>query len=528
MRDPNRSESSKTGVRLLATIGVVLLSVLGLGLLAVIPLDPDGLSYETLAPHRPARVAVIALSANGRINRNIGPEHELWHEAARLAHLDSEDVEVQALSEILRERFGSWVLPRQTVLSDEDLDALDAFLASGGGVVLSGNAGTVDDHGELRLIPPHERFFPGYRFEIVPKTRPTLQVGLRGPLVANLAPGRFFQVEPAHRALVARGDRGALFWSSDAGEPPDVPLLHGHHLHAPVVWLGLAPETIEDGNLSRVLLRNALVYTARRPLIELQTWPNGRAAAALISSEPATDKKAALLIRQIHRTHEVPLVDASKLRGCSAEGLDDEEVVNELSLRGCLFVASQSARSSAPEIPAILGSKVVLLPLLESTADDEDVSDPRSLIRRELNEYLRVERLGGLYSLTYDPAWIADPDGVEVIERLIGELAAHEVWFASGDELARWWLSRRKIRVDLALDQPGIASLSLRNDGGTTVRGVTVRVYLPPGSTRTRPMEPSLLFGPRNTLRVASDRSWVELVAQRLDPGQEVSYTLTF
>jgi hypothetical protein len=54
---------------------------------------------------------------------------------------------------------------------------------------------------------------------------------------------------------------------------------------------------------------------------------------------------------------------------------------------------------------------------------------------------------------------------------------------------------------------------------------VTARVYLPEGATTPR-LESGLFR--RARLRLATDRSWLELVARPLDPGREVSYTIRF
>ncbi len=526
MLETAQPRSQRPRWRYLAVLGALLVPVLGLGVLVAIPAEPEiGPVFGRATP--PAeRVAIVSLSANRRANRSAKAERALWEDAARASSLYAEQLEVTTLDDLRPSRFGVWVLPQQEVLSEADVAAIDAFLAAGGGIVLSGGSGARSAARQPHRLLPLERFFPEHRFEAVVRTGDELAVASRGPLVVDLAPGSRVPIEPARRALVARGDAGLRWQASGSGA-----LLHGRHRGAPIAWLGFSPERIRDPGKAATLLRNALRYASRRPSIELQAWPHGRAVAALIATDPVGRPEHVERIRKIHATRNVPLLNAALVRGCSNAGRDDPEALGALVAKGCRFAAVSDAPGSAPSVVESAGSGLVVLPRAARLGPVPQAASAgsarRQLLRRELGEYQRVKSLGGLYTLTYDADWIRAPQGPELIDALIGELASHEVWFASGDELASWWLQRRDVHADLLLDGPGTARLVVRNGGREAAHGVTTRVYLPPDSLSPVPDEPRI-FGRSRILRVATDRTWVELVTPVLDPGKEVLYTITF
>ena len=59
------------------------------------------------------------------------------------------------------------------------------------------------------------------------------------------------------------------------------------------------------------------------------------------------------------------------------------------------------------------------------------------------------------------------------------------------------------------------------------VERATARVYLPLGARAPTEVESSMLGG-RPLLYVASDRSWIDLVAPEIDPGEAVSYSFRY
>ena len=71
------------------------------------------------------------------------------------------------------------------------------------------------------------------------------------------------------------------------------------------------------------------------------------------------------------------------------------------------------------------------------------------------------------------------------------------------------------------------ARLLLENRGARQVSGATLRVYLPRGARVPSRVEYSGWLG-RPLLRVGSSRSWVDVIAGDLEPGESVSYSFRY
>lgn len=58
-----------------------------------------------------------------------------------------------------------------------------------------------------------------------------------------------------------------------------------------------------------------------------------------------------------------------------------------------------------------------------------------------LEEFRGIYRFGGLFTLTMHPQLIGRPGRILILERLIDEILRYpDVWFATGDEIARYWM----------------------------------------------------------------------------------------
>jgi hypothetical protein len=243
-----------------------------------------------------------------------------------------------------------------------------------------------------------------------------------------------------------------------------------------VAWLGFGPQRVRDRARGERLARNALRYASSQPAAEVRPWPDGRQAAALLASGPEP-AHAGLAVGDTGR---------------AAPRLLDSDGVPRIEL---------------PQPSTLVAG------LLDTTA----------ALKHLLRDYERIERVGGLYSVA-----LPDSDGrAELLELLKGELPQDRVWFARPEELASWWL--RRARVEVALEQQGDhrVEVRLRNGGPTRARGVTVRVYLPPGAYTPKAGRGER-FGARPRLRMAADRSWVDLIVADLAPRAAVAYLLSY
>ena len=85
----------------------------------------------------------------------------------------------------------------------------------------------------------------------------------------------------------------------------------------------------------------------------------------------------------------------------------------------------------------------------------------------------------------------------------------------------------RGVHAELEVVARDRVRVAFANPGSATARGVTARVYLPPGADTARVESgPRLRASP--LLRISADHTWIEVVERSLDPGAEVSYTIRF
>ena len=168
-----------------------------------------------------------------------------------------------------------------------------------------------------------------------------------------------------------------------------------------------------------------------------------------------------------------------------------EERYDEATLRawaaagGHYIFAANGARTAAPELFDLDGRLMVLF---GRVIDDDYYSivrmglhDVAGLTREYVQGYGKVRELGGLYILSYHSQILSQPALVPVLSTVAREIAADTVaWFASGEEVADWWVRRHQLRL-AATKGPGQGlTVTATNRSDATIAGVVVRVLLPP------------------------------------------------
>lgn len=455
--------------------GLVVLALLSLGL---VHKESGRDARERLAATPPRPILLVDLVSNreARQGRPLA-ELELWRAAAAGFGRPVEVFEGASLTELGARDHSVWILPSQARLAEADWAALDAFLASDGGVLLTGATGTHAEDGTEYERSLAERFFPGE--VIAPQRTPTtrLRVVGRSPLVAGFEPGAELEFGRRGRSL-STGSSGALDWRGDGGGAAG---LHGRHRGAPVVWLGFSVARLADPDVARRLASNALRYASREPLLELRPWPEGRPCAVLVDGDGVAETA------------------------------------------GEHFTTTDFGDRVLPEVVGEGAAASVTIPEPRPRSDAQGAA----LLRELLDGYELAERMGSVFSLRSERSWRAAAGREALFDSVGEELAVRGAWFARPEELAVWWLARAQVDARLEPIAPDTARVTFRNRGETTARGMTARIYVPAGANA-----PELLGRPwlsrRPLLRLATDHAWVELVARPLDPGAEVSYILRF
>jgi hypothetical protein len=416
-------------------------------------------------PERPARVAFVDLAAN-RAARGDAPPPGLarWRGAAERSGFELEVLVVADLYALDVDRYCSVVLPEQERISDEEWSGVRSLAREGLGIILTGAAGSRDGAGERRSAPLIEALIPGRLLSLQAPTPGALRVSQRGPLVAGFQPGALLEVH-APAGAYAVAAPGAVTWGAEGGpRPPGAAALFTSVLEGAPVVW----ISVGASAFADVLQGERLLGNALRFA--------AREPLAELRAWPGGTGVAALFA-----------VADSELSGLIAAGFRE------------------------PQLPAL----------------DESIRDPALLLGRLLAEFARVESEGGLYALAAGIPGLERPDRSDVEDGLLSELDPQRVWVAQGTEAAEWWQRRRGVVLELARPGSGRAEVRLHNGGDHAVRGATARVYLPVGARVPTRLRGGGLFA-RPLLRVASDRSWVDVIVPELDPGESVRYSFVY
>lgn len=427
----------------------------------------------TAMPERPARVAVVDLVENARWRKAEPASLEHWHTAATRAGLELEYHEVASVAELAVERFSVLVLPEQERMSALEWERVRALARADLGLVFTGHPGLQDQRGKRRDLVLLGTLAPRARFERLDLRKSELVVDALVPLVAGFEPGAVVVAKPPRRALVRAG-AGPLVWRRGDDAWHGTAAWDWLRDGLPVVWLSLGPHELDDAEAGLALASHALALASRRPIATLRPWPRGAPAAAVLSRDP----------------------DALEASGLGAA-------------------------AHAPD-PALAGAPALQLGRVIAAYDEtEREAGVFAVHVPEPPEPRRARKRRGVRP---GPAHEAPLDFGRELRR---ELDLRQAWLAPAPEVVAWSAQRARVRVALELEGPGQASVSLTNAGTERIRDATVRVFLPlagrPPSTVERRGG-----SPRPLVRIARDRTWIDLVVPSVPPGRSHAYAFHF
>jgi peptidoglycan/xylan/chitin deacetylase (PgdA/CDA1 family) len=157
--------------------------------------------------------------------------------------------------------------------------------------------------------------------------------------------------------------------------------------------------------------------------------------------------------------------------------------------RGTPYVAAvNAARSAAPEIFRYPEGPIVMLPRLMkddyNVLAQEGTRRPERILAAYLDGMNKLGALGGLAFVSLHTQIAGTPGQIGVVGSVLDSVAGQRDtwWVATGAEIARWWLDREAMRMELREEAPGEAfELVLRAPSGSAAREVWIDVTLPGG-----------------------------------------------
>jgi peptidoglycan/xylan/chitin deacetylase (PgdA/CDA1 family) len=499
------------------------------------------------------------------------------------------DVRIVAPAEIAGANARVLVIPSARCLSVATRDAIDRAGARAQGLIVTGAIGTMDarcrpvGYGLLVALTGAARAEAIEKRDIAYVTFPS-----GSALATGMPPGTRLELDPAPYVALRRAGRDAFFSSFALRPEPargvplvDAAVVRSRYAGAPVAYWSFDLTGINelpwDKTIAQLLVRNAVAWTARMPVADLEPWPQGKRAAAVLAQDVEdqfTNARYALdslraagvrgtyfLTSDLARRHEsltraiaeedeigthsenhrllggepadvqrrrlaLTQVHLRDLLGAPVTGLrppeeqfDHATLAAWLEAGGRYVFGANNSRAAAPELLEIGSDTIVLLG--RANVDDYDAASLASrgsldeIVKEYLGEYQKVRALGGLYLLSYHSQLLARPELVPALARIARRIRADTaVWLTTASDVVEWWRARASVTTRATRVNARTLRVGVHNAGPDTVRGLVARVTLADGE-RASGAAP----------RLKSDRGTLRFTVPPLPPGTQGTWT---
>lgn len=476
-----------------------------------------------------------------------------WTETLRAA---GAEVRVVTPNELFGSDARVLVIPSSHCLSVATREAIDRAAAQGQGLIVTGAIGTKDarcrtiGYGLLVALTGASRVDTLEKRDIVYVSFPH-----GSPLATGIPPGTRLELDPAPYVALRRVGRDAFFSSFTLRPEPahsaslmDGAVVSSRYRKARVAYWSFELTGVTDLPWDRaivqLLVRNAIAWTARAPLADLEPWPRAKTAAAVLAQDVedqfanaqfALDSLRAAGVRgtyfltsELARRHErltraiaekdeigthsenhrllggeppdvqrrrlaLTQVHLRDLLGVPVAGLrppeeqfDKATLAAWLEAGGTYVFGANNSRAAAPELLQVDGDTLVLLG--RANVDDFDAVSLASrgsldeVVKEYLSEYQKVRALGGLYLLSYHSQWLARPELVPALARIARRIRADTaVWLTTANDVADWWRARGAVTVRATRLDARTLRVTIHNGGTHTITGLVARVTLGDG-----------------------------------------------
>lgn len=501
--------------------------------------------------------------------------------------------------------FNVVVVPGTAALSDAQLQLIKDFVADGNGVIMSWATGTRDHEGAWR-DPWFLRHVAGIELDMSlaeepAESRMTVMFDAQSPLVTGIEPGHILSLTRFDRPLTARiiesrarvaggyVTQPPAAWAARAARRNSQPLstratiVHGDYLKGRFVWIGfsIASSTPapDQQAVFRKVLRNAVLWATRQPMVEKPDWPEGVDSAFSVAwrirrAEDVDDRLPALA-----HAYRIPLtsyVTPDFLR-------DHDDVTRHLAASGpvALWLADDdwAPAGDPPSLPALRAWRQQLAAyqgeapagcligagagdewferLVEAGFDYVTRMDAAHGLPRLLREYRRIPVLvrahelwempdmpvemvpggstallplfdaahqaGGLLHLSL-PAGRIDEAQLEALDDLFTRVRRRRVWVAHAPEILDYYRIWGHLRVSADYPTPNRYVVQVSNTGTRPARDFKALVHLA-SSHRNLEVTPTTLGTPP-VFPVTEDGFTWRFDVSRIPPGKNFVYHL--
>lgn len=502
--------------------------------------------------------------------------------------------------------YGVIILPFNLCLAESTINQLSDYLSNGGGLIVFGDCGIADETGRIRTISFLNRIIGITKQSEFAK--PITQYALltikaNSPLATDIPLGtkigtvtEFGNVRAKILEVRAIPDGYWFNPFADLGIPmveieKSTGLCHGNYNKGRFVWFGFPLTSVTGDSFSQAiktkLLRNALLWTLQKSLVQIKPWPLNYQAAAIISSHVEQNfrnvsnvlkvlkaqkvkgsffilaslaESNATLVKKMAAVGEIGVhgyahtgfkglpyevqtqelkksikilekICRKKISGfCPPYGSYDDNTLKAANTNGLnyLVTAIVEGNNLAPNFIRDFDDFIIIP---KPNKDDYDIFyrdsiiEPKAVLQELKDDFDRVYDLGGYYALVLHTQILAADSNYLVLARMIDYLKTKRVWLTTWQEITEWWRKMRNLQLVMEEKDKFNIRLTLTNRGKSSAENFKIQIFAPDNSTEIQ-LETD--FKPPLIWDYDSKTKSYEILIKKIKPNSTNHITIKF
>lgn len=457
------------------------------------------------------------------------------------------------LEDGLSDDFSLLILPAARCLSDKEIRSIKDFMNEGNSVLATWSTGVYKPDGKWKGWDDLEQLF-GVSFisEISQKEGSRIHSLFGGtPVSSQIDPGFRLQITTFDKPIEVKINSANTFplgfWANSEfpfeGKNQNdykTSAVYGNYGKGNFVWFGFEFSAVVGAEPhqknANQLLRNTINWLSDSIIVQMETWPDGKQAAAVLSCDvefkfnyinnaldlfekenlPAqfyilTESIDSLSFERLKTIGDVGLhgddhklfkwQDYNTQLARLASGLNTLEKVigkkpiafrppetfyDNLTLEAMSALNVNVLSSDFIEdraVPQFLKNHSNLLVIPKTGFDDYDIFERLRLNKvndqsmRYILDFERVYREGGLYSLNFHTQMQCRKEFIDALIQPIHEIKSKDVWITTHDRVYDWWAQKSKLKLTSVSVSEEKYSVEIVNYGEDHVDDLVICIY---------------------------------------------------
>ncbi len=454
------------------------------------------------------------------------------------------------LEEELSDEFSLLILPSIKCLSKNEISSIKEFMNEGNSVLATSSIGVLNTDGVWRGWDNFEQLF-GVIFvsEISQKETSKIHSLFGGtPISPGIPPGFRLQIttydKPIEARVITENAHPLGYWL-DSENPFEgkeeneraTSIVYGNYGRGNFVWFGFEFSAVvgakEHQEVANQLLRNAIHWLKNDFIVQLETWPNGKQGAAVLSCDvefkfnfvnnaldlleqeslpaqfyiltesidlPSFERLSKLgsvgfhgdghtlfkwqdYITQLHRLSDgidvlKKLIDKRPISFRPPETFYDNVTLDAMNASNVNVLSADFIEDRA--VPQFLETHPNLLVIPKTGFDDYDIfqrmkiENVNAQSQKYILDFKRTYEEGGLYSLNFHTQMQCRKEFINALVKPIQEMKSRDVWITTHDRVYEWWMKKNKLKLNSMIVGERKYLVEIENSGEEFIDEVTL------------------------------------------------------